>query len=222
MKRADNIPGVLCKSILAGIMIAIGGTVFLSCESKVVGAVLFSIGLFFIVVFGFNLFTGKIAYLIDNGWRYLVDLSVILLGNLIGTLSVGLLIRLTRLSGAVEKAVSVCDVKLSDSLPSIFILAFFCGILMFLAVDGYKTIDNPLGKYLAVFLGVSVFILSGFEHCVANMFYFSVAAVWSAKSVLYMLAMILGNSFGALFFNFMKRRFVVAAAPVRTKEPSHR
>jgi len=206
MIKTDGFVGLLSKSVLAGLMIGIGGTVYLSNESKVVGAVLFAIGLFIIVVFGLALFTGKIAYLVDNGWGYIKDLSIILLGNLIGTLAVGLALRQTRLTAIVEKAVSLCDIKLSDNLLSIFILAFFCGILMFLAVDGYKKIDNPLGKYLAVFLGVVVFILSGFEHCVANMFYFSIAAVWSAKAILYMAVMVIGNASGAIFFNYVQLR----------------
>ena len=41
---------------------------------------------------------------------------------------------------------------------------------MFVAADGYKTIQNPVGQILAIFLNVVVFILSGFEHCVANMY----------------------------------------------------
>ena len=68
--------------------------------------------------------------------------------------------------------------KLEDSLSGILILAFFCGMLMYIAVDGYKSKGNPV----ILFLGVSVFILAGFEHCIANMFYFTVAGVWSLKS----------------------------------------
>ena len=47
-------------------MIAIGGTVFLSIENKVIGASLFSIGLFGVLIYNLNLYTGKIGYLITN------------------------------------------------------------------------------------------------------------------------------------------------------------
>ena len=57
---------ILFKSFLAGIMIAIGGTVFLSIENKVIGASLFSIGLFGVLIYNLNLYTGKIGYLITN------------------------------------------------------------------------------------------------------------------------------------------------------------
>ena len=55
----------LLKGFLAGVMIAIGGTVYLMVESKVIGAILFVIGLFIIVVNELNLFTGKIGYIIN-------------------------------------------------------------------------------------------------------------------------------------------------------------
>ena len=54
------------------------------------------------------------------------------------------------------------------------------------------------GKYFAVFLCVTVFILAGFEHCVANMYYFSIAGMWNWKAILYIYIMILGNSTGSI------------------------
>ena len=56
---------ILIKSILAGIMIGIGGTIYLSLDNKIVGSILFAIGLFIIVVYSFNLYTGKMGYLIN-------------------------------------------------------------------------------------------------------------------------------------------------------------
>ena len=55
-----------------------------------------------------------------------------------------------------------------------------------------------MGRYFAVFLCVTVFIICGFEHCVANMYYFSAANAWDFKTVLYLLVMILGNSVGGI------------------------
>ena len=92
-------------------------------------------------------------------------------------------------------------VKLEDSLSGILILAFFCGMLMYIAVDGYKSKGNPV----ILFLGVSVFILAGFEHCIANMFYFTVAGVWSLKALVYILVMTLGNSAGGMFIPFIRK-----------------
>lgn len=199
---------ILLKAILTGIAIGIGGTVYLSCESKVAGAFLFGTGLFTILTFGFMLFTGKVGYAVENKPAYLIDLAVIWAGNLIGTALTAGLVLLTRIGGNIsEKAAALCAVKLSDSLVSIFILAFFCGMLMFIAADGYKNIKNPVGQMLAVFLPVMTFILSGFEHCVANMYYFTAGGAWSGKGFLYMLVMTLGNAAGGILIPLFRKGF---------------
>lgn len=204
MKRFIDI---LLRAVATGFAIGIGGIVYLSCDNKYIGAFLFGTGLFVILSFGFNLFTGKVGYAVENKPAYLLDLAVIWLGNLIGTALTAGLILCTRISGIGEKAAAICDIKLDDNLTSIFILAFFCGMLMFIAADGYKNINNTAGKMLAIFLPVVVFILSGFEHCVANMFYFTIAQVWSLKTLGYLIVMTLGNSAGGIFIPLLRKGF---------------
>lgn len=204
MKRFADI---LLRAIATGFAIGIGGVVYLSCDNKYIGAFLFGTGLFVILSFGFNLFTGKVGYAVENKPSYLIDLAVIWLGNLIGTAATAALILCTRISGIGEKAQAICEVKLNDTLPSNFVLAFFCGMLMFIAADGYKTINNSAGKMLAIFLPVVVFILSGFEHCVANMFYFTIAQVWSLKTFGYLIVMSLGNAVGGIFIPLIRKGF---------------
>lgn len=191
----------LIKSILAGIMIGIGGTIFLSLENKLAGATLFAIGLFIIVTKGLNLYTGKIGYLFDNGIKYIGELIITLVGNFIGTFAVGYSLQFTRVAGNLAtKAQRICLVKVNDTIQSILILSIFCGILMYLAVNGYKTMKDSFGKYAGVFLGVIVFILCGFEHCIANMYYFTIANMWSLNTFGYLGIMVLGNSIGGVIF----------------------
>ena len=193
----DNLK-ILVRAILAGVMISIGGTIFLTCESKLLGAFLFSIGLYAICAFGLNLYTGKIGYVIDNKPKYIIELLVTLVGNLIGTIGCGYLLFLTRQGDKLRNvASSIFEIKLNDNLLSIFILAVFCGIIMYLAVDLFKRL-NDFGKYMGIFMGITVFILAGFEHCVANMYYFSAANMWEWKTILYVLVMIAGNSVGSI------------------------
>jgi len=201
----------LIKSILAGIMIGIGATVYLSLENKIVGSFLFSIGLFIIVTQELNLFTGKIGYIFNNGISYAKEVLITLIGNFIGTFLVGFVLRYTRIVNVLNtEAQRICLIKLDDNIISIFILSIFCGILMYLAVNGYKKGKDIFAKYAGVFLGVSVFILCGFEHCVANMYYFTIADMWSLKSFAYLGIMILGNSVGGVMFPLadkLKERF---------------
>ena len=189
---------ILLRAILSGVMISVGGTIFLMLNRTELGAFLFGIGLFMVVVNGYNLYTGKIGYLIDNKINYLWELFLTLIGNLIGTVSCGYLLLVTRFGDKLnETAKIVANAKLNDNLLSIFVLSMFCGMLMFLAVDLYKKL-NDVGKYFAVFLCVTVFIICGFEHCVANMYYFSVANTWDFNTILYLLIMVLGNSVGGI------------------------
>ena len=189
---------ILLRAILSGIMISVGGTIFLMLNKSELGAFLFGIGLFMVCVNGYNLYTGKIGYIIDNKISYLWELFLTLVGNLIGTISCGYLVLATRFGERLnEVAKTVADAKLNDNLVSIFVLSIFCGMLMFLAVDLFKKLKD-VGRYLAVFLCVTVFIICGFEHCVANMYYFSAANAWSLNTALYLLVMILGNSVGGI------------------------
>ena len=188
----------LIKGILAGLMIGIGGTIYLSCDNKVVGAFLFSIGLLMICMYNMNLFTGKIGYIVVNKREYLIELLLTLVGNFIGTYFIAFCMLNTRFSSISDKAKSICDMKLNDNLISILILSCLCGALMYVAVNNYKKHNSSIGKYMGIFMCVMVFILSGFEHSVANMFYFSLAGVLSWNSLFYLLIMVIGNSIGAI------------------------
>jgi len=192
--------------ILAGLSIALGGTVFLSVDNRVIGAVCFTVGLFVVCTFGFNLFTGKVCYVFQQDRSYALDLPLIWLGNLVGAWLTAFLERQTRTGAALaEKAQALCTVKLNDSLLSIFILAIFCNIMIFIAVDGFKNNPHPAGKYLSLVFGIVTFILCGFEHCVANMYYFSVAGLWSWKALGYVLIMTLGNAVGGVLLPLLRQ-----------------
>lgn len=99
----------------------------------------------------------------------------------------------------------MCLTKTTDSLVSLFVLGFFCNIFIYIGVDGYKNIPHEIGKYLALIFGVVGFILCGTEHCVADMFYFSVAGAWSGRAVLCLLVITLGNCAGGVFFPLLKK-----------------
>lgn len=197
----------LIKSIFAGIMIGIAGTVYLRVDNNIVGALLFSIGLLVICMYGMNLYTGKIGYILINKLNYIYELLITILGNFIGTFLVARLVLLTRFKSVSDKAVDLVNLKLSDNLLSIFILSVLCGILMYIAVNNYKKINNEIGKYSCIFMCVMVFILSGFEHSIANMYYISVANLLSLKSLLYIFIMILGNSVGSILIALYYNRF---------------
>lgn len=201
-KKIKKYVDSLLKGVYAGFMIGIGAIAFLSLENKVLGSFFFSIGLLTICMYAMNLYTGKVGYILINKIEYIYELLLGLLGNFIGTFIIGKLILLTRVSNINEKALSLVNIKLNDNLLSIFILSIFCGILMYIAVNNYKKVGTEIGKYIGIFMCVMTFILCGFEHCIANMAYITIANAWSWKALLYVLIMILGNSFGAILIAY--------------------
>ena len=111
-----------------------------------------------------------------------------------------MLIRQTRLD--INDAVTtITNVKLNDSYISMLILSVFCGMLMFLGVDLFKTIENYIGKVLSVTFVVMIFILSGFEHCIADMFYFNLAG---NLRISVLCTVILGNTIGGLLLCLLR------------------
>lgn len=197
----------LLFAILAGLFISIGGTVFLSLDNKVLGSIFFAVGLFAICTMKFNLYTGKICYVFDNSPSYLIDLVIIWIGNFIGTFLTANLLKLTRIYPALtSKAKDMINIKLNDSPISLLILAILCDILIYLAVEEYKSNEHELGKYLGIMFGVVVFILCGFEHCVANMFYISIADAWTySHAIEHILIVTIGNSIGGVLIPLIKK-----------------
>lgn len=195
---------IFLLAVLAGVAIGIGGCVFLSLENKVAGALLFTVGLYTICVHGLSLYTGKIGYVVNQPPAYYSELIVTWMGNLAGTFLCATAMRSTRIAAISEKAAELCGKKIDDSVLSWFLLGVFCGFLMFAAVDGYKSTKNPV----VLFVGVAVFILCGFEHCIADMFYFSIANMWSVKAFGCILIVTLGNSVGGILIPLIKKMHV--------------
>lgn len=187
--------------ISAGVLIAIGGSVFLACDNKYVGAVLFSAALLCICYSGYYLFTGKIGYLADDcSKKNISALATGLSANLIVTFLLGILIRFA-LPLLEEKAFTICSEKLEQSFTVTFVRAVFCGILMYLAVQIFNEKKTPVG----IIFCIPVFILSGFEHSVADMFYFGVSGIFSARIFSFELAAILGNTTGGLLLPILSK-----------------
>lgn len=201
---------IFANSLLAGVFIGIAGTVYLMCPIPVLGAFLFGFGLLTIVCNNFKLFTGAVGYLAVQGSKtisYLYSLIIIWAGNLLGCFAVGSAVRSSRVYSLIRAKVElICKAKTADSLGSLLILAFFCGILMYLAVDTFKREKPaPCIRMTTLFLCVMVFIISGFEHCIANMYYFSAAGIWSFRNLGLILLMTLGNALGGMFLPVMDK-----------------
>ncbi|MBQ2033934.1 MAG: formate/nitrite transporter family protein [Alistipes sp.] len=178
-------------SIMSGLMIGFGGIVFLMCTNRIVGATLFSFGLLTIICQGFALYTGRIGYFRTYG---ALSLLITIAGNFVGTFIMAKAFQLTRHTVDI---VSVVTPKLQDSSLSVFLLSIGCGAMMYLAVDSYRKSKS----WLFVILPIIIFILSGLEHSIANMFYISLADAWSWDALRITLIALVGNGVGSWIIN---------------------
>lgn len=192
---------------IGGMMIGIGGCISLSCDNRYIGSLLFSLGLFAIIQFGFGLFTGKVGYIPLRRPTYLLECLWTIIGNAFGTFLDAFLFNQTRIGSAIsEKALASVTTKLGDTPLSAFILAIFCGMLMFLAVDNARISREDGGhieKVAGTMLCIMVFILCGFNHCIADMFYLFLTGE-IVRAGVYLPLVILGNSLGGMLIPLLK------------------
>lgn len=188
------------NSLAAGLMIAIGGAVFLGCEERTLGAILFTVGLISVVQMELYLFTGKIGFVAEQ-YNKGDALALItgLVGNYVAATLSGLMVSYA-LPSSREKAALMVAKKLAQNPLQTFILGLFCGILMYFAIKLYKK-----KTLIGVLFAVPVFIVAGFEHSIADMFYVAAARNITEKSFLFLFMVVLGNTVGAMILPMLKR-----------------
>ena len=153
--------------ILAGIFIAIAGvgastasTSLSGSVGKLVGACVFPAGLTLVILAGSELFTGNCLIIISvlekeaSVVNMLRNWVIVYLDNALG-------------GATINTAVA----KVSMSFGDAFLKGVFCNMLVCLAVWLGFSSKTAAGKIAALFYPIMVFVLSGFEHSVANMFY---------------------------------------------------
>ena len=186
------------SSIFAGIAIGTAGFGFLASgiQSEVygslVGAVLFSFGLLTVLGYKLKLYTGTAGYINRNE---VGQLFLILLGNITGCLCVALLTRLSPMD-IQASAQKIMELRLGTGPLRCGLLAIGCGFIMTTCVQFGRQ-----GQYLPLLLGVPLFIVCGFPHCVADAFYFLCVPVAFVKAhILQILTLyvcvVLGNLLG--------------------------
>ena len=179
------------SSIVAGGLIAIGAIVNLQIGG-VLGAILFSFGLLMIVMQGLELFTGKVGYALDGGIRW-QKLAVILLGNAYGVIITASVLSFTPLGITLAPAATaVIASRISAGLLANVILGIGCGVCVYLALDNWANTHD----WMSVMLPVGVFIICGFGHCIADMFY-AVLGNAGLEGWLTVLATGIGNVLGS-------------------------
>ena len=158
----------LAMSVFAGLLIGTGGLVYLRVGS-IPGAVLFAFGLLCVVMCGAQLFTGKAGFLPP---KQIVRLIIMILANAAGCLVAAFIAKYVSSDAVMTNLGAILSSRQAASWHSLLVTSSGTGMIMTLAVYGARK-----GHYLPLLFGVPVFILCGLPHCVADAFYYALAAL---------------------------------------------
>ena len=159
------------ESILAGILISIGGLAFLKVGG-IIGAILFTFGLISIISYKYKLYTGTAGYIgpkydIKRNFKF-IEVFVILLLNIVGCFIVGYLVNLVN-NDIYDSLNTLVEGRLAKNWYQVLILAIGCGYIMTTVVEHAKFNNN----WKPLIYGIPLFIMCGMYHSIADAFYFS-------------------------------------------------
>ena len=192
-KSAYRKTKTLILAIAAGAFIAFGAQATLTVMTgssenlgwglaKMLGVITFATGLMMVVLTGAELFTGNVMMAFSvierkiSLMKLLRNWGVVYLGNFIGSLIIALLVYYSALYDGNNYALGALSLKTAYSKANLSFLEAFCrGILcnwlVCLAVWMAISSRRVIGKIFAIFFPIMIFVASGYEHCVANMFF---------------------------------------------------
>ncbi len=219
---------LMILGMLAGAFIAIGASsssaaiygISNTGLAKSLGGCIFSVGLILVVLIGAELFTGDCLMLFGlmnkrfSLLKMLRTLFIVYIFNLLGAVLVALLVKNSGQFDYSGGALGVSVIKTAYSKVSIpFMKAFcsgiMCNILVCLAVLISGACNDGIGKIFACFFPIWAFVIAGYEHCVANMYYIPAGILAKADPAYYDLALSSGMTaqqldslnFGSFFLN---------------------
>lgn len=172
---------MILLGMFAGAFIAlagVGATFANVYVGKIAGALVFPAGLAMVVVAGSELFTGNnlmVMGLLSRRFgvgKLLKNWILVFVGNLLGAVMVAGLVAVSGVFDSIaETVMATASAKVNLGFAEAMIRGVLCNFLVCIAVWMAFAADSVGGKIAAVFLPIMLFVLCGFEHSVANMFY---------------------------------------------------
>lgn len=177
----QSLPRLLLLGALAGAFIAFAGvaaSIGGALGGKLASATIFPIGLTMVLLAGSELFTGNCLFLMPllrrniTAGHMLRNWVAVYLGNLLGSVAVAfLVVQCGALDGIAEAAVSTALTKAALPFGVALLRGVLCNFLVCLAVWMAFCAQSAGGKVVSLFGPIFLFVLCGFEHSVANMYY---------------------------------------------------
>lgn len=244
-KAALPLKKMLLLALLAGAYVALAGvgattaaaTVENASLAKLVSACIFPAGLAMVLLAGSELFTGNCLMVMARlerritTARLLRNWTFVYLGNAIGGIAVAALAVYSHtpsLFGGVlaRSMVSIAEGKAALGFADAFLRGILCNFLVCLAVWMAAGAKSSGGKLAALYFPILLFVLCGYEHCVANLYYlpagaFAAAEYGIASSLTWggclknLLAVTLGNLVGGAALGILYREAYLKPEPPR-------
>lgn len=177
-------------AILAGFFIGLGGAVTNTATHalqnvsviRMLSGLLFPVGLVMVVLTGSELFTGNCLITISVLEKkttiggMLRNLGIVYVGNFIGALLLAAgcayFGQLNYSAGGLAVAtIKLAAAKCAMPFGNALVMGILCNVLVCAAVMMALCAKDATGRALGAYVPICVFVLCGFEHCVANMFY---------------------------------------------------
>ena len=216
----NNFVKLCLSSAASGLLISISGLVYVCLKwvndlikrnsltteiFNILGSILFSFGLFTICKFKLHLFTGRIGIVFEkntladeNKCTYSMKLILMLVINIACSIVCGIIANVSLQKTYYLKEIQMIVLAKTNftnlnSYIATFMQSIFCGTCVHLAVKSYA--HNPV---FCIFF-ISSFVYNGFQHCIANAFYFaSYYKKFNVKMLINECIVILGNIIGTL------------------------
>lgn len=196
------------KSIFAGVSISLGAFAYLITLQKTnnifLSSCVFYIGLGLVLTYKLNLFTGKVFTLSkDDKIKYAQNLAKIFIYNLLGSvITTILLYQLYK-----PDVSNIINNKLELSWYAIIISAILCNFLVCSAIKLYLMFCNHIAPWFVI----SIFVLLGFNHVVADMTYFSIGFLNNINisiisTINYFILCTIGNVIGGLLVCYINNK----------------
>lgn len=185
-----SVKAMLVMGFLAGVYIAFGGFMMTTVTqdatqftgvgiSKLLGGLVFAVGLMLVIVGGAELFTGNclmpigvLSGCVPFG-KVAKNWAVVYVANLIGSVFLAWMIYNTGLAtGATgANALKIAVAKVNIPFTAALLRGILCNWLVVMAVWMSFSAMDIIGKYICCLIPVSAFVAMGFEHSVANMYF---------------------------------------------------
>jgi len=183
--------------------------------AKLIGASVFPVGLMLVILAGAELFTGNnlmTLAVMDKKItisQMLKNWVVVYIANFVGSVLLAFLVTKTGLYGSeamAAKAIGIATGKVGLTFSQAVISGIFCNILVVLACWMQAGSKEMIGKLIAIWFPIMLFVLSGFEHSVANMFFIPLGMfvgadiTWAQVWINNLIPVTIGNIIGGAIF----------------------